>query len=282
MAACFVIMPISTPASVAEKYGGDSDHFAHILEHLFVPAITKAGYEPVRPSTEGGDIIQAHIIRCIQSADIVLCDISSLNANVFFELGVRTALNLPAIVIRDGYTPLIPFDTGIINHHTYNGNMSAWILPNEIEKLSQHIVTAANSARGENSLWRYFGIAGSAQPAVSNNSTEEKLDYALHLLKSLRSESVTTHTTSTAADPDSDPQGFIAVAQSMADTVSAKFVTVDIDGRNVILNLGRYVLTDELRESIQKIASSYGVSAQIVYEPLQSKREKQLRRRTEI
>ena len=267
-------MPISTPASVAEKYGGDTDHFAHILEHLFVPAITKAGYEAVRPSTEGSDIIQAHIIRCIQSADILLCDISSLNANVFFELGVRTALNLPAIVIRDGNTPLIPFDTGIINHHTYNGNMSAWILPNEIEKLSQHIVTAANSARGENSLWRYFGIATSAQPAVSNNSTDEKLDYALHLLKSLRSESITTHTSATTTDPDSDPQGFITVAQSIADTVNAKFVNVDIDGRNVVLNLGSYILTDDLEASIRTIAGSYGVAVQIIREPFQSAKVK--------
>ena len=63
---------------------------------------------------------------------MVLCDISSLTANVFFELGIRTALNKPVCVVKDELTTRIPFDTGIINHHTYSSSLSAWTLDKDM------------------------------------------------------------------------------------------------------------------------------------------------------
>lgn len=263
MAKCFVMMPITTPGLVATDYG-DNDHFVHILQHLFIPAIEKAGYEAVPPAAKGSDLIQAHIIRNIQSADLVLCDITSLNANVFFELGVRTALNLPAVVVKDKKTLAIPFDTGIVNHHTYDGSMSPWTLGIEIDQLSQHIVTVANSAAGSNPLWQYFGLAVSAQPAQGSYSAEDKLDYALRLLESLKPASTVTHVSPTLANPDSDSEAYISVAQSMAKELNAKFVDVKIEGDKVTLDLGDYLLTEELEKSILTIAPNYGVVAEIV------------------
>ena len=263
MAKCFVIMPLTTPETIATKYADDVDHFTHVLEHLFVPAIEKAGYEPVRPATSGSEIIQAHIIRSLQSADLVLCDISSLNANVFFELGIRSALNLPAVIVKDEYTHPIPFDTAIINHLTYDGRMPAWRLQAEIEKLSLHIITSANSAGGANSLWRHFGLTTSASPIATTNSTEEKLDYALQLLKSLKNEPP-AQISNAPSDPKADPNSFIAAARSLAGTINAKFESVVIDGNSVTLDLGGYMLTDHLEKSILDVASNYGLVAKVV------------------
>ena len=53
---CFVIMPISTPAEIASQYG-DADHFKHVLDCLFRPAIQKAGLRPISPSVEGEHLI---------------------------------------------------------------------------------------------------------------------------------------------------------------------------------------------------------------------------------
>jgi hypothetical protein len=264
MPSCFVMMPISTPPALVPNYAGDAEHFAHVLEHLFVPAIEKAGYTPIRPTTSGSDVIQAHIIRSIQSAELVLCDVTSLNANVFFELGIRTALNLPAIVVRDNQTSTIPFDTGIVNHHTYEGSLSAWTLPVEIDRLAQHIFSAANVANGTNALWHYFGLAKPANPSLVTNSADDKLDYALQLLKSIRSEPTNIHVASGTTTSGADIEKFVALAQSMADGLNAKFERIEVNGNDVTLDLGTFLITEELEQSILVVAPNYGVTAHIV------------------
>jgi len=116
---CFIIMPITTPDNMVDQYehSGGKDHFKHVLDCLFVPAVKEAGYEPIPPTTKGSDIIHAGIIQNLETADLVLCDMSSLNPNVFFEFGIRTSLNKPVCVVKDDLTKKVPFDTGIINHH---------------------------------------------------------------------------------------------------------------------------------------------------------------------
>jgi hypothetical protein len=122
---CFVIMPISTPASVLATYQGDALHFQHMYESLFKPAIEAAGYVPRFPRTQGSAVIQADIITRLNEADLVLCDISTLNANVFFELGIRTALDLPVCLVRDDQTDTLPFDTSLVNTLTYKAALNA-------------------------------------------------------------------------------------------------------------------------------------------------------------
>ena len=89
MKTCFIIMPITTPNAGLPDYQNDKDHFSHVLEYLLVPSIEKAGLEAIRPLATGGDVIHGVIIQNLESTDLVLCDMSTLNANVFFELGIR-------------------------------------------------------------------------------------------------------------------------------------------------------------------------------------------------
>ena len=53
---CFVIMPISTPDHWVPKYGGDKDHFDHVLAGLFSPALEAAGFEVSPPKASGSEI----------------------------------------------------------------------------------------------------------------------------------------------------------------------------------------------------------------------------------
>jgi hypothetical protein len=93
-------MPITTPTAYAEKLG-DPDHFAHVLAHLFTPALQAAGLTVIPPSANGSEMIRAEIIRNLEQADFVLCDLSDLNPNVLFELGIRTSLDRPVMLVRD-------------------------------------------------------------------------------------------------------------------------------------------------------------------------------------
>jgi hypothetical protein len=151
-------MPITTPTELVSLYG-DADHFQHVLDHLFIPSLAGLSYEAWPPLAKGSDLIHHEIIRQLDSADLVLCDMSTLNANVFFELGIRTALNKPVCIVKDNLTPQAPFDLGLVNHYTYDPALKPWSLKDEIPRLSAHIQESVSSSEGQNTLWRRLGIA---------------------------------------------------------------------------------------------------------------------------
>ena len=183
---CFIIMPISTPIELVKEYHDDPDHFEHVLNELFIPAIENAEFTPIKPSAEGTENIQAGIISNLENADLVLCDLTILNPNVFFELGIRTALNKPVCLVKDSRTPKIPFDTSTIHTHTYKNDLNAWIVKNQIPELTKHIKTSIEKSNGENSLWKYFGLKVSAKPPENSDDTSYKMDIIMGQLENLR------------------------------------------------------------------------------------------------
>lgn len=184
---CFVIMPISTPPEVAKLYDNDPDHFRHVFEHLLKPAVETAGYDAIPPEADGSEIIHASIIRNLETADMVLADMSSLNPNVFFEFGVRTSLNLPISVICDENVQRLPFDTGIINALRYSGLMRAWSVQSDIESISKHIISTATASKSKNMMWKYFGLSTTASAPKSDASVEGKLDLVLAKIQAIES-----------------------------------------------------------------------------------------------
>jgi len=185
MSKCFIIMPITTPEGLIEEYQGDEDHFTHTLEHLFEPAITDAGLTPIPPIAKGADIILPRIIQEIESADMVFCDISTLNANVFFELGIRVALNKKICIVKDDKTKKMPFDTININCLTYDSSLEMWVIKDEIKKLSEHIKNSIE-ADEQHSLWRFFSLSAQAQFTSEETGLETKIDYLSMQVEALR------------------------------------------------------------------------------------------------
>jgi nucleoside 2-deoxyribosyltransferase len=183
---CFIIMPITTPTETVETYRGDTEHFAHILECLFVPALEACDLIPISPRSTGSNVIQAEIIKHLSEADLVLCDISSLNPNVFFEFGIRTALNKPVALVVDDMTKHLPFDTSIIHFHKYKSSLDAWSIEEETKTLSKHIQSAFDKTPDHNALWKYFGIAQTGIFKPEDATTGEKLDLLANEVAALR------------------------------------------------------------------------------------------------
>ena len=228
MPECFIIMPISTPDFALDRYNGDDGHFIHVLEHLFVPAISKAGYNPVRPIMQGSDLIQGEIIKNLESADMVLCDISILNPNVFFELGVRTAVNKPVSLVKDDKTPRIPFDTGMINHHTYNSGLNAWELESDINQLSEHIKACFERSDKQNSLWKYFSLNLKADTLEKQSNSDEQFEYLSRQLNAIRTQLIQK------PEDRSIIHNKEAISPSLAMTILEKYA-VEIGVRNATL-----------------------------------------------
>lgn len=49
---CFIIAPISTLAERVPLYLNDGAHCEHVIEHLLVPAVEMAGFEPIKPKAK--------------------------------------------------------------------------------------------------------------------------------------------------------------------------------------------------------------------------------------
>lgn len=182
-------MPITTPDTHIELYRDGKEHFQHIQDCLIIPAIEQAGYEPIPPQAQGAVNIPADIIHNLENSDVVLCDLSTLNPNVFFEFGIRTSLNKPVCVIKDDLTENVPFDANTINNLTYSNTIDPWILPSEINNLHEHLKLSVERSKGQNPLWRYFGMKTEATGISKNDfSTEDKFDFLLNQFESVKSQ----------------------------------------------------------------------------------------------
>jgi len=106
----FVIMPFGV--RTVERNGVRSElDFDRVYQNLIKPAGIHSGYEVLRIDEvhSPGRISDQYFME-LYTADVVLGDISAPNANVFYELGVRQAMNAcPTVLIAiDGVE--IPFD----------------------------------------------------------------------------------------------------------------------------------------------------------------------------
>ena len=180
---CFIIMPLTTPAHMVETYKGDTDHFRHVLDHLFIPAVEASGLEPRPPISKGSEVIHGDIIRNLETADLVLCDMSILNPNVFFELGIRTALNKSVAMVRDDATKSVPFDMAPVSYHVYNSLMAPWVLDDQIKALKTHISACLES--DGNSLWTHFSMSQQAHVSDDAPELEKQVAYLIKQVENL-------------------------------------------------------------------------------------------------
>lgn len=106
---CFVIMPISDQPQYP------AGHFNKIYEQIIVPAVKEAGFEPVRAdSNQICDSIMQKNLKNLVECDMAICDLSSRNPNVMYELGIRQAYGKKVVLIQDDATDKI-FDVAGIN-----------------------------------------------------------------------------------------------------------------------------------------------------------------------
>lgn len=110
---CFVIMPIS------DQIGYETGHFAKVYEDIFKPACAEAGYKATRADdVKESNLIHLDILKRVVHSPMAICDLSSRNPNVLFELGLRQAFDKPTILVKDLDTLEI-FDIAPIRYTQY-------------------------------------------------------------------------------------------------------------------------------------------------------------------
>ncbi len=85
---CFVLMPFGKKPDAT----GVIIDFDAVYKELIAPAIKEAGLEPIRADEEmAGGIIQRPMFERLILCPFAVADLTTANANVFYELGVRHA-----------------------------------------------------------------------------------------------------------------------------------------------------------------------------------------------
>lgn len=126
-------MPVSDHADY------DNGHFKRVYDHIIKPACIKAGFEPLRADdVQKSNIIVVDILHKIVNCEMALCDLSSKNPNVLYELGIRQAFDLPVALIKDNLTPRI-FDIQGFRDVGYDSTMRIDQVNSAIENIAEAI-----------------------------------------------------------------------------------------------------------------------------------------------
>lgn len=177
---CFVIMPFSD----SKEY--NQGHFLRVYNYILKPAIEKAGYEPHRIDFEtSSNLIQEKIIRQLIEAPMVLCDLSSRNPNVLFELGMRQAFDKPVVLVKDNITERI-FDISGLATVDYRSGCIVDEVEADVEKISKAIIETKEDNHF-NSLVRLVNINAAT---LDNENTDKRIaqdDYNAYMLRKIYS-----------------------------------------------------------------------------------------------
>lgn len=169
---CFIIMPI------ADTPGYAPDHFTRVYEYIIKPACINAGFIPDRADdTKNTNTIILDILNQIVNADMAICDLSSRNPNVMYELGIRQAFNLPVVLLKDDLTSRV-FDTSHLRDVPYDHTLRIDTVEEAISKLTEAIeATYERRDEDTHSLIKMLGI----HPAKIPEKKEIAQDTALIL-----------------------------------------------------------------------------------------------------
>ena len=107
--------------------------FNSIYEDLIKPALEDAGYDVARADSflDQQNILR-DIVRGIATADLVVADLTTLNPNVLYELGLCHGLGLPTVLLAQSMEE-VPFDLRGYRIQTYSTRFD------EVHKLKQSL-----------------------------------------------------------------------------------------------------------------------------------------------
>jgi tetratricopeptide (TPR) repeat protein len=111
-----VVMPFGMKP---DGQGGSVD-FDAVYEHLLAPSIREAELEPLRADQElVGGVIHKPMFERLVLADYAVADLTTANANVFYELGVRHAVRPYSTVLVSAEVKRMPFDLAPVRVFPY-------------------------------------------------------------------------------------------------------------------------------------------------------------------
>ncbi|MFV0327690.1 MAG: hypothetical protein ACK5LF_25515 [Bacteroides xylanisolvens] len=179
---CGIIMPI------ADTVGYPPNHWQDVL-NILCEAVNKTDFEAKLVSDDTAiGLIHDRIVTNIYNNDIVICDVSSKNPNVMFELGMRLAFDKPTIIIKDEKTEYA-FDTSGIEHIQYPISLRYHSIAEFQAKLIKSIIGTYEKSSADPNYSPFLKSFGRSLIPASIEKTEiSESKYIIEVIDQLRKE----------------------------------------------------------------------------------------------
>jgi len=139
---CFVLMPFG----VKPDFNNAPVNFDAIYRDLIAPSIVEAELEPLRADEEAaGGIIHKPMFERLILCEYAIADLTTANANVFYELGLRHAVRPSSTISIFSCTSRLPFDVAPIRALPYKLNAAGE--PANPANDKQHLVARLTGAK---------------------------------------------------------------------------------------------------------------------------------------
>nr|VFJ75527.1 MAG: protein of unknown function (DUF4071) [Candidatus Kentron sp. FW] len=113
---CFVLMPFGRKSDE----NGKVVEFDVVYDEIIKPAIEDAELEPIRADEEVlGGIIHKPMFERLMLCDYAVADLTTANANVFYELGIRHSARPHTTVLMAASEMRLPFDVAMLRAIPY-------------------------------------------------------------------------------------------------------------------------------------------------------------------
>jgi MAP3K TRAFs-binding domain len=180
---CFVAMPFGTKPDAA---GGTVD-FDAVYSELIAPAISAAGLEPLRADEEmGGGIIHKPMFERLILCEYAVADLTSANANVFYELGVRHALRPFTTVLLFAHGGRLAFDVASLRAVPYR--LAPDGRPTDVESARSVLTDRLIQAQGATDSPVFQLVEGLPTPQLDHTKTDvfrERVRYSAEVKERL-------------------------------------------------------------------------------------------------
>lgn len=177
---CFIIMPI------AENDGYNQGHFKRVYEDIFAPACRAAGYRPVRADDVAQtNLIQLDILQKLLESPMAICDLSTRNPNVLFELGLRQAFDKPTILVQEDGTPAI-FDISMFRYTTYSKTLDYRQVLADQERIKCVLEETRNAVGDGKSINSIVKLLSMTEAKLEDSSKFSDKDYFQILMSEIK------------------------------------------------------------------------------------------------
>lgn len=179
---CFILMPFGTK----KDENGKSIDFDKIYDEFLKPAIEEAGLEPIRADEERiGWIIHKTMYERLMLCEYVVADLSTANANVFYELGIRHALRPHSTISIFSTDTKLPFDISFLRALLYDRELkNLYVLK---EQLKKKLLYAQNEKHTDSPLFQLVdGLKPSNIQHIKTDVFREQVEYAKDIKSKLK------------------------------------------------------------------------------------------------
>ncbi len=184
---CFVIMPFRT----RKDANGKEIDFDDVYRSFIFKAIEAAGMEPIRADEETvNGIIHKPMYERLILCDYAVADLTTANANVFYELGIRHAVKPFTTITIYESTQQLPFDVNGVRcmPYSYSNNKVLTNVAADIESLTKQLKTDVKKKNTDSPIYQLVdGI--SFQNSVAHQKTDifrDQVTYNEELKKLLK------------------------------------------------------------------------------------------------